>query len=221
MFAEDVYDECATFDESVMAARHLVDAGEDERRFDGKRAKCADRDPVWRAGGMTRRDERNAACKMAHCPTKFLVRDHSFSADEHLAKDISDLLHKGRIREIFGFDLGKLFEDLALLFGERFRRYDGHRDEKVAFPTAAEIRHSLPFDAKDRARLRARRDLQRFFAIERADGNFVAERRLCERDRLGRIEILSLTLKTSVFFDVQDDVEIAGRPAADAGFAFA
>lgn len=116
MLAENVYDECTAFDERVVAARHLVDAGEDERRFDGKRAKRADSDPVRRARGITRRDDRNAACKMAHCPTKFLVRDHSFRADVHLAKDISNLLNKGRIREIFGFDLGELFEDLTLFF---------------------------------------------------------------------------------------------------------
>ena len=58
-------------------------------------------------------------------------------------------------------------------------------------------------------------------AVERADGEFAAERRLHHRDRHAAIEIGAVALEDRVRLDGEENIEIAGRAAAHARLALA
>ena len=62
-----------------------------------------------------------------------------------LPKNIPDLVHKGLILKIFVFDLGELFENLTLLFGERLWRDQGNGYKEVALASTAEVWHTVIF----------------------------------------------------------------------------
>jgi len=76
-----------------------------------------------------------------------------------LTKDIPYLIDKRFVGKIHILDLGKLFEQFALLLGKRFWRNERNSDKKIAFPAPAEIRHSVRLNAKDSSRLRTGRNL--------------------------------------------------------------
>src|SRR5712692_2860550 len=57
------------------------------------------------------------------------------------------------------------------------------------------------------------------FSLQRRNHNLRAERSLRKRDRNHALQVVALALKEGVLFDVQDNVQIAGRPAERARFA--
>ena len=65
------------------------------------------------------------------------------------------------------------------------------------------------------------RHLEIRFAFECRHRNFAAERRHGEGDRHFAIEIVFFALEDRMLLDVNDDIKIAGRSAADSGFAIA
>ena len=69
--------------------------------------------------------------------------------------------------------------------------------------------------------LRSRRDFQVRFAFQRRHRDFAAERSQWKRNRHLAIKIVFIALKNRVLLDVDDDVKIALRPAANAGLAIA
>jgi hypothetical protein len=57
--------------------------------------------------------------------------------------------------------------------------------------------------------------------VERRDLDLAAEGREREADRHLAVEVVAVALEDAVLGEVDDDVEVAGRAAVDAGFAFA
>src|SRR5260370_32543625 len=57
------------------------------------------------------------------------------------------------------------------------------------------------------------------FSLQRRNHNLGAQGRLCERGRNHTVQVVSLTLKEGILFDVQDHIQIARWPAECARFA--
>src|ERR1700760_1533359 len=106
----------------------------------------------------------------------------AFARDSVLSEDVSNLVYQSLVAEVFLFDLGELFEELALLARQSGRRHDRDRDVEVAAAPSAERGHSLSLHAEDRAGLSARRDFQTLLAFERRHVYLRAERGLREGD---------------------------------------
>src|SRR3989442_11453301 len=123
-----------------------------------------------------------------------------------LSKNIPNFVDKFLVFEVRGLDLFQLFQELPLLAREHRRRDDRDRHKKIAATAAAQHRHSLPAHAKDRTGLRSGRDLERLLTAERLNANLRSQRRLCERDRNGSIQIISLPLELLVLGHMDDDV---------------
>src|SRR5262249_47799889 len=86
----------------------------------------------------------------------------------------------------------------------------------------AQNRHSLAVQAEPPPRLRSFRHLHaRLAAVDGGHLEFAAERRLHHRDRHAAMQIGAVALEERVRRQREEDVEIAGRPAAHAGLAFA
>ena len=115
----------------------------------------------------------------------------------------------------------QLFEQLLLLLRQLLRRVDLDRDEQVAVAAAADVGHALAAHAERRAALRACRNRERLVAVERRDLDLAAERERREVQRHLAVQVVAVALEERVLLHVDDDVEIAGRAAARAGFAFA
>src|SRR5262249_2238352 len=58
-------------------------------------------------------------------------------------------------------------------------------------------------------------------AVQRRHLDGAAERRLHERDRRAAMKVVAVALEDRVGLDRDEDVEVAGRPAIDAGLALA
>src|SRR5437764_2585107 len=112
------------------------------------------------------------------------------------------------------------FLQLAALLGVQ-SRWHFHHDarEQISASTALEVCNSLAPQLEDLAALRSGRNSQVCLAFERRHRDLAAERGNRKGDRNLAIEIIFIALKHRVLFDVKHDVEIARRPAADAGFA--
>src|ERR1043166_3728120 len=130
-----------------------------------------------------------------------------------LSEDVAHLVEQALVAEVFLFDLGELFEELAVLGGEGRWRDGDDGGVEVAAPAPAERRHAVAFDAEDRPRLRAGGDFQVLLAVERLHVHLRAERGLREGDGNGSIKVVALPLEEFVLFDVDDDVEVARRAA--------
>ena len=92
-------------------------------------------------------------------------------------------------------------------------------DEQVSFAVAVEHGHALVANTQGGSRLRAFGNLQGVIPFERGDADLGAESGLSERDRHHAVQVVAFALEEGMLFDVEDDVEVAGRPAEGAGFA--
>src|SRR5580693_515138 len=81
-----------------------------------------------------------------------------------------------------------------------------------------ESRHAFAAYAKRGSRLRALRNLQLVFPLERRNRNFGAKSGLRERDGNHAMQIVALALKESMLFDVQHNVQIARGSAERSRF---
>ena len=79
----------------------------------------------------------------------------------------------------------------------------------------------LPRSLNNLAALRSGRHFEIRLAFERRHGDFAAERGQRERDRHFAIKIVFFALENFVLLDVNHDVKVALRAAANAGFAVA
>jgi hypothetical protein len=82
-----------------------------------------------------------------------------------------------------------------------------------------EYRHAFVPDTKRGSRLRAFGNFQLVFSLQRRNHNLRAQGSLRKRNRNHAVQVVALTLKEGVLFDVQDNVQIAGRPSERARFA--
>src|SRR6056297_1815309 len=116
----------------------------------------------------------------------------------------------------------ELAQELFLPAGEVDRRLDGQLDEHVAAGPAPQRRHALAPQTHLPAGLRAGGRLDaRAAAVDRGDLDIAAESRAGHRDGHAAEEVGVLALEYLVRSHVDEDVEIARRPAAHAGLALA
>src|SRR2546423_2289143 len=137
------------------------------------------------------------------------------------AEDVAHTIYEALVFEVAVFDACEFFEQASLLARQGRRRAQRDRDEEVAVAASAKHGHPLSLHTEDRPGLRARRNLQRVRAVQSLDRDLCAERGLREGDGHGRIKIAALSLETFVFFDVDNDVEVARRAALRAALTLA
>src|ERR1041385_6238726 len=116
---------------------------------------------------------------------------------------------------------GKLLELLALFGIQTRRHFDNQPGEQVAALTPVDVNDSLAAEFKYLSALGSGRHLEIRFALQRGHVHFSAKRSAAKRDWHFAIKIIVLALENFVFLDVNDDIEIAMRRAASAGFAIA
>src|SRR6266566_590012 len=114
---------------------------------------------------------------------------------------------------------GKFLQLAALLRIQSCGHFYNHPREQISAAAALQVRNSLAPQLEDLAVLRAGRDSQICLTFERRCRDLAAEGRNREGNRDFAIEIIFIALKHRVLLNVKHDVEIARRPAADAGFA--
>src|SRR5271154_1398375 len=117
-------------------------------------------------------------------------------------------------------NLAQLFHDAFLLARQLRRNIHAHIDVQIAF-SPVRVRQTLALLAENLPRLRALRNFQILFGAQSGHANFCAERRLRKRNRNGAEKICVAPLKVRMLFDLEEDVQIAGRAAVGARFAFA
>src|SRR5438270_4315486 len=116
----------------------------------------------------------------------------------------------------------ELGQQLFLALGEFLRGLHHHLDVHVAGMPFAQNRHAAARNPKAAARLGAFRDLHAGLAA--LDGRHVeatAERGRHHGDRHAAMQVRAVALEERVRGERQEDVKIAGRPAAPARFALA
>src|SRR4051794_22005236 len=119
-------------------------------------------------------------------------------------------------------DLRELLDGLLLLRGELVRHLDHEPIVQVAAAgTGAERRRALAAQALERAVLGAGRHAQALGAVQRRDLDLGPAERLGDGDRDLDLEVVALALEDRRLAHVRDDVEVARRPAAQAGLALA
>ena len=121
------------------------------------------------------------------------------------------VFHRRQFRE-FG-------QQFALAFPQFPRRLYSYLNEKIAFAVPIEHWHAFVPDAKRGSRLRAFGNFQPVFSLQRRNHNLRAQSSLRKRNRNHAVQVVALTLKEGMLFDVQDDIQIAGWPAKRARFA--
>ena len=113
-----------------------------------------------------------------------------------------------------------MLEETALLFIEGGWDAHGDVDVVVAAAAAVEELHALAAQTEDLTGLRARRNLQRLFAVDRLRSHFRAESGLRHRHALLTVNVIVAARELRMRFDGDEDVEIARRSAVVAGLPF-
>lgn len=109
-----------------------------------------------------------------------------------------------------------------MLFAQVHRRFDLHLDIHVAFGLAAQDAHALALQAELVAVLRAFGDGDlHASAIDGGDLDMPTERGGGEGQWHGAEDIRPVAFENFVRFDGDENIEITGRAAAEAGLAFA
>jgi hypothetical protein len=112
---------------------------------------------------------------------------------------------------------GEFFQLLALLPVETSRDFHEQAREKIAAIARVNVYNAFSAEFKDLSTLGPRWDFEICLPLESGNGDFAAERGERERDRNFTIEIIFFALEDRVLFDVDDNVEITGSAAANAG----
>lgn len=114
------------------------------------------------------------------------------------------------------------FLELGFLGGvEVAGNLDDDFDVEIAVTVALETFNPFPFEAEDGVGLGAGGDADLGLAGEGGHFDFRAEGRLDELDGDLADEIVAITMKDFVSFDVENDVKIAGGAPTETGFAVA
>src|ERR1043165_9877781 len=135
-------------------------------------------------------------------------------------KNVPNFINQPLALQILVLDFRELFEQTFLFARQRGRSNDGHRDEQVATPAATQNRHAFSSEPKHGARLRAHRDFQLLFFVERLNHNLGAQRGLRESDRHGLVKVITLSLKLLMFGYVDNNIEVTGRAPLRPRFPF-
>ncbi len=142
-----------------------------------------------------------------------------------LAEDVFDFVEDGGVavcRFIVDLQGGvELLHQLALFARELAWSEYAHMVVQVATAAAMRIGKAFALDAEDRTALRALRNLQPLFASKAGHLEFRTERSLRDAQRNCAVEVRAAPLKEGVLLHFENDVEIAGRSAVGARFAFA
>ena len=113
-------------------------------------------------------------------------------------------------------------EQLALFAREILGRLHLDLDVHIAGDLRAQHRHALALEAELLAALAALGHLHaRLLAVDGGNFDLPAQRRRGHRDRHAAEDVGAVALEELVRLDRQEDVEIAGRSAAQAGLALA
>ena len=119
-----------------------------------------------------------------------------------------------------GKRLAELLEKLALFARELARNLHVHVHEQVAPAAALQARHAEILQPDARPGLNAIGNFDRLQAIEGEQVDFGPQRGLRHVDRNGAVQIVALALENRMLFHLDHDVQIAGRPAIEAGLPF-
>src|SRR4029079_2114042 len=110
---------------------------------------------------------------------------------------------------------------LALLVGQIARDVDHEAVVDVAAPDAGQRRRALAAQSLHGPVLGPTRHAQLLRAVQRRHLDVGAAQRLGDRDRHLDLEVVALAPEHRRLADVRDDVEVAGRAAAQPGLALA
>src|SRR5688572_229096 len=117
-------------------------------------------------------------------------------------------------------DLLELAQQVLLARRELDRCLEHDVTVKVARHRSAHGTDPLVTQPKHLPGLRLHGDLDLRLAVERGNLDFAAERRGCEADRHFAMQVGAFALEDRMRLELDDDVEIAVRPAVHARFAF-
>src|SRR5208282_3974320 len=161
-----------------------------------------------------------------NCSTKKRRRTRGFySRNAALAEDVFHFVEDGGIAVgglVFDFQSGaELFEELALLARELRGREDTDMIVEIAFAAATRVGETFALDAEDGAALGGFGNFEFFFAVEAGDLQLGAQGSLRDAERDGAVKIGAAAFEKGMFFDVEDNVEIARRAIVRGGLAFA
>src|SRR5579863_1356657 len=138
---------------------------------------------------------------------------------EHLFELVDETLGE-RMVHVFAGGAREFFEQFALAGGQATRGFNCDPHKLVAAPIAMQVREALALEPEDLTRLRAGRNLELDLAVECRHFYLASERGLREADRHFDHNVIVLADEQSMLFDMDDDVEVAGRSAAETGFTF-
>jgi hypothetical protein len=157
---------------------------------------------------------------LQHCDTPTL---HYSVASPRLSEQLSCFIKEALAHRVL-LAVAKVGEFLELGFLGR-RQVDWHLDTDADVQIAAAIALDIPdafaLQAKHRAGLCARWNLDGSPPVQRWDLDFRAQRGLDETHRHFAKQIVAVALEEGMGLDMEHDVQIARRPAAKTGFAIA
>jgi hypothetical protein len=122
-------------------------------------------------------------------------------------------------RVFFATHIGKLLQFRALLGVETRRHFHYYAHEEVAVLTPVHMNYSLAAELKHLSALCASGNFQVGFTFQCRHGHFATERSKRKWNGHFTVEIVFVALENFVLLNVDDDVKIALRPAANASFA--
>src|SRR3989441_944015 len=134
-----------------------------------------------------------------------------------------DVFYFAQQRAVLGFvvharHLIEFLKQFTLSLVQFVRGVNAHFNEQVTLAMTIKHRDPLVANAEGASRLRPFGNLQFVIALKCRYSNLSAERSLGERNRNHAMQIITFTLKKGMFFDMQNDIEIAGWPAESARF---
>ena len=127
----------------------------------------------------------------------------------------------GQGRVLLAATGGEVLEFAALLGGEFGRHFDGHADEELPVCGPAQVRHAFAAEFKDGAILRAGGDFDAGFSVEGGHGDLATEGGGDEGHGNLAEQVVAVAGEDGMLADVDDDIKIAARGTAHAGFAVA
>src|SRR3989449_9564173 len=133
---------------------------------------------------------------------------------KRLADLLPELLARALLRRRLRLDHSEPLQQLPLLRREVRGSPDPHAHVQVAPPALAEPGQALAPHAVHRAGLRPGLDLEQGGPVRRGDLHVAAQRRLAERDREVKHQVVAVALEPRILSDVEHRDEIARWPVA-------
>src|SRR5438445_5805883 len=133
---------------------------------------------------------------------------------ERLADLLPELPAAALLRRRLRLDRGEPLQQLLLLRRELRGGPDPHTHVQVAPPALAQPGQALVPHAVHRAGLRPGLDLEQGGSVRRGDLHVAAQRRLAERDREVKHQVVAVALEPRILSDVEHRDEIARWPVA-------